>query len=195
MPERVSGLIAGGSSKSEGRPVDSNQIAEGRRRRVWFFLGLAILDVPIFTLAGIAVFRGITSGPLVVALGVLFIVGVLWLALGIPWMRSAQPATVVSESAAAEVVVLRNRIVRRIGIWRFGLIMGITMTASNVWTLLPDHSVAAIMTARGARILIESLAFSIPIGLLAGYVSGRVMWSVLGPRVTTSRTTPSDSPR
>ncbi len=173
-----------------GRATGVNDPSVFQRRRKIFFVGLSALGVPFAGCVVVTLFRHVTWGPLAGVLLALATANLLWLWLGTRWVQAVQPAPAVPPDVGEAYMAAKRRFVSRRGIWRFGLLWGVSMAIWTSWNELPDHRTATVITTSFALRLGIGLVIWIPFGLLAGYMWGRVMWAALAPRVTVDRRPP-----
>lgn len=151
-----------------------------------------LLRRTIFVLAAVQLgylvsyFTGLLSvGASAVGMIVLVIGGILVFTVGVRWVQPAQPRVEVSPEQAVAVAHARTSFVRRHGTLGFGLLWGTGMAAKNSWDAASDHTLAGLMTPAVLRSLAGDLVVWLPVGLLTGYLWGRIMWRLFAPRTHT----------
>jgi len=158
-------------------------LSKSARRALLLFVGVTVVDVLSIGAWILASRGGGRSTWYTFAFLGLAIVTLIALTLGARWVRAPRPVKVVSEETWKQQTAARHWVVWRKGVWGFGLAMAVGMVIFNSWTVLPDHRLAALLTWRSAIRVGLVVLTSIPLGLLAGYLWGRVMWAWFAPSV------------
>jgi hypothetical protein len=165
--------------------------AEFRRRSRIFLLvfvgfGTLCLGGALLELASVlsrALGTAITLGG---ALG-----GLAWMRWGLRWVREVQPSIILAPSQTAALDTARHRVVQRLGVVGFGVTWGIGMAGWSTWGAMPSHRWSDIWTLSVGKHLLVALVISIPLGLLAGYVWGRMMWALYSPKSSSQAAPPA----
>lgn len=105
--------------------------------------------------------------------------GLGWMRWGLRWTQAVQPAVELTAAAAPVYDAARQRFVRRRGTIGFGLTWGVTMSIATNWHELVVRPWSARLLLLGFMLLLW-----LPVGALAGWIWGRIMWQVFTPKVT-----------